>query len=479
MSLWLCLRFPQLAMECLAHRPEDPAVVIERQRVYAANDTAQLSGVAVGQSTATVRALLTTPELQVFERNITKETKCLEQLEQWAYSFTPTLERYWADSLQLEVGRCLKLHGDLGELLTRLEGELKQRGFTPCLGLAPNRSAAWLLSHDANSDHMDTSTDFLKRLEPLPLRLLEGGWAGEFSASVEQLEKAGFVAFGDILKLPQSTLGRRCGQNFQTWLDGVKASSDVATQDFKPAPVFRDNLWFGFEIRNKAELHPAMQQLLNAMARFANAIQQQVMSIEWQLLRARGAADAFTVRSSVANNTVEHWFDLSCLTLEQCHLNADVEGLALQVRSFQEWNATAEDLFDDSNTRESLHNLVDRLRSRLGLQAVQQINVCDAHLPEHSQCLVQDVERHETLSTPKEQRPFWLFDEPHPVRITNGTLHWNGPLTLLSGPERIEDNWWLEPVSRDYYIAQTQAGQPVWLFHDRRSQCWYVQGLLP
>ena len=156
MSLWLCLRFPQLSLECLAHRPEHPAVVIERQRVWVANDLAQMAGIAQGQSTTTVRALLTTTELQIFERDIPGEERTLAQLERWAYSFTPTLERWWGDSLQLEVGKCLKLHGDLGELVTRLESELKQRGFTPCIGLAPNRSAAWLLTHDPAGPLMDT-----------------------------------------------------------------------------------------------------------------------------------------------------------------------------------------------------------------------------------------------------------------------------------------------------------------------------------
>jgi len=479
MSLWLCLRFPQLSLECLAHRPEHPAVVIERQRVWVANDLAQMAGIAQGQSTTTVRALLTTTELQIFERDIPGEERTLAQLERWAYSFTPTLERWWGDSLQLEVGKCLKLHGDLGELVIRLESELKQRGFTSCIGLAPNRSAAWLLTHDPAGPLMDTCPDFLPRLQGLPLSLLREGWSGEFSDAVTSLEKAGFVTLGNILQLPQQTLGKRCGSRFQTWLGQVTADSDTTAKDFKPAPVFHDRLWFGFEICNKTELHPAMDQLLNALARFADAIQQQVTSIEWQLLRARGAADAFVVRSSTANNGIRHWFELSCLTLEQRQLGADIEGLALQAKGFQEWNTTAKDLFDTAQSGESLHQLVDRLRSRLGLQAVQQINLCDAHLPEHSQHIHQDIGLDGVVVAEKNQRPFWLFDEPYPVRVDSDTLYWNGPLTLLSGPERIEDNWWQEPASRDYYIAQTETGQPVWVFQDRRNKCWYVQGLLP
>jgi protein ImuB len=115
----------------------------------------------------------------------------------------------------------------------------------------------------------------------------------------------------------------------------------------------------------------------------------------------------------------------------------------------------------------------------LGLQAVGQIALREAHLPEYSQYLSQGAPPQSSLSTGQAQRPFWLLDEPHPVRLENDVLHWNGPLKLLLGPERLEDNWWLQPASRDYYIAQTETGQPIWLFQDRYSRQWYVQGILP
>ena len=160
-------------------------------------------------------------------------------------------------------------------------------------------------------------------------------------------------------------------------------------------------------------------------------------------------------------------------------MGADIEGLALHVHQFQTQNAIVTDLFGESHNREPLHNLVDRLRSRLGLQAINQIALREAHLPEHSQYLSQDIAPLPPSLAGQAQRPFWLFDEPHPIRVKDDVLHWNGVLTLLLGPERLEDNWWQKPDSRDYYIAQTQAGQPIWIFEDRYSKQWYVQGILP
>jgi protein ImuB len=479
MSLWLYLRFPQLPLECQPLQQDYPAVVIERQRVIAVNDEAQLTGLKPGQSTATVRALVDTSQLQLLERDASQEVLALERLECWAYSITPTLERWQTEGLQLEVGRCLKLYGGLTKLFNNIQSDLEQRGFTVRSGLAPNRSAAWLLSHWDENCLCPSDQNLRQRLDEIPLHLLRKAQAGQFLNAIKSLEKAGIQTLGEILNMPASALGRRCGQAFQKWLGDVTATSDNVTQDFHPPHRFYDCLWFGFEIRNQTELHPTMQQLLHALARFCRTTQHQPTHIEWQMLRMHGDTDLFEVRSSEAHDDPEIWFELSRLSLEQYSLGADIEGLALHVHQFQTQNAIVTDLFGESHNREPLHNLVDRLRSRLGLQAINQIALREAHLPEHSQYLSQDIAPLPPSLAGQAQRPFWLFDEPHPIRVKDDVLHWNGVLTLLLGPERLEDNWWQKPASRDYYIAQTQAGQPIWIFEDRYSKQWYVQGILP
>ena len=146
MSLWLYLQLPRLALECLPHRPEYPAVVLEHQRVITANDVALAAGIKPGQSGATVRTLLGATSLQLLERDPAREVRALEQLKCWAYSITPTLECWRKRGLQLEIGGCLRLHGGIEQLIGNAQTELLQRGFTSRVGLAPNRHAAELLS---------------------------------------------------------------------------------------------------------------------------------------------------------------------------------------------------------------------------------------------------------------------------------------------------------------------------------------------
>ena len=47
----------------------------------------------------------------------------------------------------------------------------------------------------------------------------------------------------------------------------------------------------------------------------------------------------------------------------------------------------------------------------------------------------------------------------------------------MYGPERIEDNWWLEAISRDYYIAENSDKQLYWVFRDRLTKSWFIHGI--
>lgn len=483
MSLWLCIRLPNLPLECLCRQPAIadtcPIVVLERQRVVASNDLAYTAGVRPGQSGGTVRALLNSDDLQIIERDSTRENATLQQLQSWAYSLTPTLECWNNDSLQLEIGRCLKLHGSIEALISRIRQGFAQRGFSIELGLANTRSAAWLLSHSDSEQALCIDQAVADRLAPLPITLIPSKGDPGFPKIASKLQRAGIHTFGDLRGLPGAALARRCGKSFADWIGSLHQVNDEVTQDFEQPPSFQDSLWFGFEIRNRAELHPAMNRLLTDFCQFLHNVQRTALEIEWQLLRVTAEPDCFSVRSSVPHDNANRWFELSCLQLESLTLTGDIEGLALEVRQLLDALPLTDDLFLEQHLAEPMHNLLDRLRSRLGLRAVNQITLRDAHLPEHSQYMVEAAPDQRTLCTWRAQRPFWLLTEPQPVHQDGQQLFWNGPLTLVYGPERIEDNWWQRPVSRDYHIARNSAGQPLWLFQDRHSQRWYVHGVLP
>ena len=138
--------------------------------------------------------------------------------------------------------------------------------------------------------------------------------------------------------------------------------------------------------------------------------------------------------------------------------------------------------------------LIDRLRARLGEDAVQLVTPHAEHRPElatrGSEVAPVPVDtpasgrRKATKSNaivpplPAAPRPLWLLGEPQPL----ATLLEEQPWVLREGPERIESGWWDgRDVRRDYYVAENPNGEIVWIYRDHRYGTddgeWFLHGL--
>ena len=473
MSLWLCLRFDQLPLQCLSRCEQQPVAVLAAQRVIRANDCASALGVRPGMGTATVRALAGEEPVRLLEQDKQAEQRCLQQLCCWAYSITPTLCTWQADSLQLEIGSCLNLFRGLDALLLEVAREISSRGYRVRHGLAPTPKAAWLLSFADRHTAMAIQQPLEERLNPLPLNLLL-----QFTATVDSLRRAGLHTLGDVLALPPAALGRRCGREFTHFLQQLLGQREDLQVDFQPPATFSDEYWFGYEVKTNDELLPAAQRLLQSLCRFLRNTQLQTSEINWQLIGMDHKLQDVFVRSASSHSDWENWYQLSCMRFEQLQLASSVEGLALTCQQLCPGQQESIDLFRPHNQREPLAALLDRLRNRLGLQAIEKVGCRDEHLPEFATLVSSDHNGDEHRNGQHcAQRPFWLMPQPKVLRQQGKHLYWNSALDLVYGPERIEDNWWQDPVSRDYYIASDGRGQHYWVFRDRLARQWYIHGV--
>jgi protein ImuB len=128
----------------------------------------------------------------------------------------------------------------------------------------------------------------------------------------------------------------------------------------------------------------------------------------------------------------------------------------------------------------ALPPLVERLRARLGVEAVHGLCLVPEHRPESawrvSEPLSQEGRRPvvRRVAPGEAARPLWLLPEPQPYA---------GPLAIEDGPERIESGWWDgRDVARDYYVARNPAGVRLWVFRERRRAAaaggaeWFLHG---
>ncbi len=88
--------------------------------------------------------------------------------------------------------------------------------------------------------------------------------------------------------------------------------------------------------------------------------------------------------------------------------------------------------------------------------------------------------------------PTWLLQQPLPLAVLHGTPQYQGPLTLVAGPERLEAGWWEgrhNTALRDYFIAQSEQAGLLWVFRERLGEgpgsqaglsagsgAWYLHG---
>jgi protein ImuB len=122
-------------------------------------------------------------------------------------------------------------------------------------------------------------------------------------------------------------------------------------------------------------------------------------------------------------------------------------------------------------------HLVERLRARLGTEAVCGIAGRAEHRPEHAGVIADHGAKQLQLNFG--ERPFWLLDRPKPLAEIGAVPSLEGPLELLAGPERIESGWWDGgDVARDYFVARMQNEALVWIYREwRGAGGWYLHGV--
>jgi protein ImuB len=160
-------------------------------------------------------------------------------------------------------------------------------------------------------------------------------------------------------------------------------------------------------------------------------------------------------------------------------LAAPVEALTLEVLETCPVEPRTRSLLEDeARGRASIGSLLDRLGARLGPEAATVLSLRDEHRPERAWGLGRRAASATASGHVAGPRPLWLLPEPQPIGLSTGHPVLEGPLDLLSGPERIESGWWDgADVARDYYVAVHGEGLRLWVFRDLRGAGWYLHGV--
>lgn len=454
--LWACILLPQLAMDgVLRNRTdtEEPLALLsgtpQRRVLQAVNPAARALGLKPGQSLIAAQAL--SRAFATADYDLASIERWQQFIAAWAYGFSSQVSLLYPRCLILEVQSSLGLFGPWPRLEARLREELTALGFSHRITLAPNPAAARVLAnvHDGMAV-MDTM--MLQRvLDPLPVERI--GLPHEVTTG---LARMGLRTLKQVLALPRNGLARRFPAEAIKHLDTLLEHRPLALDFYRPPNRFDGRVELNFEVESHQALLFPLRRLTADLAAYLAGRDSGVQRFTL-LLEHRNLSDSqVPVGLLNAERDPSMLFELTRGRLEHVQLPAPVLAVRLVAHELPAFVPERRQLFDE-RPQQSLpwEMLRERLRARLGDDAVQGLGVRADHRPEcawHSQPSTRDEP-----SLDSGPRPGWLVAEAKP-------LH-DDSVRVLAGPERIESGWWDGgDVRRDYYLVETHTGQRGWAF---------------
>lgn len=431
----------------------------------------------------------------------------------WALRFTPLVARL-EDALLLEVSASQRLFGGLDALLDQL---LKPKW---SLALVESAQGATSLIAFARLHCRPAGTAAGAELavNTLPLSALPAA-----RAHLPTLARLGVRTWGQLRALPRAGLARRFGAELVDALDCAYGQRPELYPWLTLPEVFDAPLELLASVESAPALLFGARRLLAQLQVWLRARQRGVLALEllWELDARRsnerhvdahhdgGPHGRLALRTAQPTQDMTHLARLLAEQLARVNLPAPV--LHLRMRSLRTEPLAGETtslLVEDVRHGDSLHQLQERLAARLGPAQVRRLSLLADHRPEHMQCwqgldlAMKSGASHAHSTRARGQNdqksrdqdalyPTWLLERPQRLSVQQGQPQYQGPLTLLAGPQRLESGWLEgEAALRDYYVARSPRAGLVWVFCDRLGQPrtvapaasqdaaqWYLHGL--
>jgi protein ImuB len=459
---WVCIVLPQLALDAVLRASSDPAAPLalvtgtpQRRVLQAVNEAARELGLQAGQSLTTALAL--SRDFAQVEYDHGAIARWHQFLAAWAYSFSSQVSLRYPRALLLEIESSLGLFGPWPRFEARLRSELTALGFRHRLVAAPNPVAARMLANAYDGLAVSDSQVLHELLGQMPLNRL-----GLDNKTASALARMGLRSLQQVLALPRHTLAKRFDAGLLLHLDTLLGQRAVALDCYLPPEQFELRIELNFDVESTQALLFPLRRLTADLAAFLAGRDSGVLGFVLHLEHVDGSHSQVDVGLLSAEREATLLFELARGRLERLQVQAPVRAVRLQAKDLPAFVPEHRELFDE-RPQQSVpwQQLRERLRARLGDDAVQGIQAHADHRPECA--WLPSASSKPLLPTAGPPRPGWLLSEAQVLRE-------RAP-QILAGPERIESGWWDGgDVRRDYYLLLTRSGQRVWAYRQVSGQ---------
>ena len=409
----------------------------------------------------------------------------LQRLALRAEAYTPRVSLEPPDGLLLEVKGSLHLFAGAAGLRLAITGECQRLGMPSIVALAPTPRAALALARAGRPRAVLDMSALTGALAPLPLAALR--WPEDV---LGRLARSGVRTIGAALRLPRSGFARRFGAAQLAALDALTGRIPELREAFRVPLRFRRRRELSCELENTAAILAALAPLLAELGTFLRARQCGVLELECRLGHRHSPPTRCLMRLAAPAADAHRLTELLGERLAALPLPEPVRDCELRSDALVPHRPDCLHLWQPGEHGGGLSSeasgLIERLRARLGEEAIHGLTLREGHRPEKawgktappaiSGCSRTPPD-HESLRS--HRRPLWLLPAPQPLPAEDGLPRRRGPLLLLGEPERIETGWWDGgEIARDYYTAADDCGVLLWVFREREApHGWYLHGV--
>ena len=534
--------------------------------IVAASDEAFDLGIREGMTLTQARALHA--GVAHAEQDFERDHKALEALGRWMMRFSPAValscgtgslpvsktpckqehgQAARATGLFVDVTGCERLFGGICNVARQVQHSLAQLRIHARVAVAPTPGGAWALTfataRGAGDVPIVSQGELAPALAPLPPFALRIG--DELDAALHHL---GLTTVGQLMQLPREVLPARFGDELLVRLDqalGRVPEPLVPLEYVCPVEARAD---FDGAVSALEVIWAAFQQLISRVIRQLARRGRGVRTLEVEFLRDTPLPPIkrtiLLSRPSRDPVNLFHLFrcateDLGAPPRPRSRLRGRKLGAAAtRVENFESEGFTGlklavplhEPLPDEQIAllgheayagQRELDHLVERLRVRLGAEAVVRAELVESHVPERG--WAEATERRSDGATKGETgagtaisfpsvaaslrrsvarpslpphtfmglRPLHLLPCPAELRVMVSPsddregrpvmfVHEDGVhrVSHCVGPERIAGRWWDgHDKTRDYFDVQDEQGRRFWVFRVTQTGKWYLHGV--
>jgi len=409
----------------------------------------------------------------------------LQQLAVCAQRFTPRVSLAPPDGLLLEVQGSLHLFAGVAGLRGALMSECLRLQVQPVLAFAPAALAALVVARAGKPLAVMDLAQLTGQLAPLPLASLR--WPPD---TLARLACMGVRTIGAALRLPRAGFARRVGSQQLAMLDVLTGRTPEVRVTFHAPERFRRRRELSCELENHTLLLAALAPLFADLGAFLKARQCGVVELECRLTHRHVPATRCVVRLAAPATDVQRLAGLLGEHLSALNLPAPARACELRADALVPHLPGSNGLWQPGEHGGSAGHqacgLIERLRARLGSEAVHGLARLEAHRPEHAWAVTEPPPAAGSAHTgcsaeagPASRRPLWLLPAPQRLCVRDGLPRRRGPLRLVGEPERIETGWWDGgEIARDYYTVVDIHGVRLWVFRERAApHGWFLHGV--